>query len=188
MALLCCLCGLTGCAAWRAPPQPLANPLLVPVDHPDLLWNPLVDVMDDYFEIAREVPVHVEGDVVTEGRLETRPQIGATLLEPWRHDSVTRRDQLESTLQTIRRQALARVIPTAGGYEVSVVVLKELEDVRRPSFATTSASVFRNDNSLHRFADPISDTPIQAGWIPLGNDVALEQEILHRLQLRLSRR
>ena len=66
-----------------------------------------------------------------------------------------------------------------------VAVFKELEEVRQPEFATSGAAVFRNDSSMRRFAEPVEGQPVAAGWIPLGNDVRLEQEILARLQQRL---
>lgn len=161
------------------------NPAVLPNVDRDLLWQHLVDVVDDYFAIQHEESVRLIGDVITEGRIDTFPELGSTFFEPWRRDSANSYEKLESTLQTIRRQATVRVIPTAGGYLVDVAVFKELEDLARPEQATAGAATLRNDTSLHRVVQPIGDQPFVQGWIPLGRDVALEQRILGQLRARL---
>jgi hypothetical protein len=192
LALLACLSACTGCAVDipgqpAGPGIPLAseNPAVLPGVDRDLLWQHLVDVMDDYFTIDREEPVRQIDDVLTEGRIDTFPDIGSTYFEPWRRDSANGYEKLESTLQTIRRQATVRVIPTAGGYLVDLAVFKELEDVARPEHATAGAATLRHDTSLERVVQPIGDQPFVQGWIPLGRDVALEQRMLVQLRNRL---
>lgn len=148
---------------------------------PLILWENLVDVVDNYFEIASESPVRDFGGVVTEGRLETRPKIAATWLEPWHRDSVDRYSRLEATFQTVRRRAEIRVSPRDGGYWISVQVFKELEDLAMPSGATASTATFRNDGSLNRVESPIGEMQAHAGWIPLGRDTALEQRIVEEI-------
>ncbi len=184
--------GLTGCALdgqlpSTSPPVPVtyANPTFLPTPDRDIIWRNLVDVVDDYFRIAREEPVRVADNVLTEGRLETVPLIASTAFEPWRGDSVRIYDKLEATLQTIRRTALVRMVPTTGGYLVYVTVFKELEDASRPSQATASAATFMQYTAIQQFDVPVIDQPIQAGWIPQGNDVALEQVIIGKLRTRL---
>ena len=60
------------------PPAGLQNPLFVPVSNQEAAWREIVDVMDDYFRIAREEPVHAYGGVLTEGHIATRPLSGAS--------------------------------------------------------------------------------------------------------------
>jgi hypothetical protein len=179
-----------------APP----NPVLVPVTDPDAAWDSIVDVVDDYFKIEREDRVHLIGDYLNEGQIETYYQTGATLLEPWRGDSANAYERLESTLQSIRRKATIRVIPDASGYLVDVTVIKELEHVERPMYATTGAAVFRHDNSVERNTEPepalarqvgdqarpVANPHDTKGWIVLGRDPALEQELLLKIQDRLT--
>jgi hypothetical protein len=129
--------------------------------------------------------VRLVGDVLIEGRIDTYPVDGSTLFEPWRHDSADSYEKLESTLQSIRRRAIVRVIPDQGGFLVDVAVFKELEDVRRPERATAGAATFRNDQSLERFTEPVGGQSPTAGWIPRGRDPVLEQEIIAKLQTRL---
>ncbi len=185
--------GIGGCASWRdaapdaaqGPVVGYANPFVVPTADRDLLWDVVVDVVDDDLDILREERPRLVGDTLTEGRLETRPQIGATLLEPWRGDSANTAERLESTLQTIRRRAFVHMTPAAGGYQVQVTVLKELENVGRPEFATTATAVFSNDNSLRRFSDPLDPQALTRGWIPVGNDPALEQRMAAKILARM---
>lgn len=164
-----------------------ANPIFIPVTNQDWAWEQIVDVVDDYFRIERESRVQLVGNVVTEGRIDTFPQVGATLVEPHRPDSVGRYNRFESTFQTIRRRGLVRVIPERSGYLVDLTVLKEMEDLPHPENATAGAAAFRNDNSLSsRVNDGVSRTRLSDYWIPLGRDTDCEQQILAEIQARLA--
>ena len=186
------LLGLPGCAiappmsdpAWQTANVFCENPVLVPVADPECVWENLVDVVDDYFQIERESPVRRVGNVLTEGRLDTFPAVGSTLFEPWRRDSAGPYEKLESTLQSIRRRAVVRVAPGQGGYWVDVAVFKELEDAARPAYATAGDATFRNDASLVRVANPVGEQEVHEGWIPQGRDAALEQRILKQILSR----
>lgn len=168
----------------QATPQ---NTTFVPQTNRDAVWDQVVDVVDDYFRIEREQRVRLVGNVLTEGRIDTFPQDGATVFEPHLRDSVGRYNRWESTLQTIRRQATVRVIPAEGGYIVEVSVEKELEDLPKPERATAGAATFRSDTGLR------SDTRLEQAshekaprrWIPKGRDVALEQTMLSAINARL---
>jgi hypothetical protein len=179
------------------------NTVLVPEQNRDFMWDQIVDVVDDYFQIDQEDRVKLAGDEPTEGRIDTFPIPGATLLEPWRRDSVNYHERLESTMQSIRRQGFVRVIHKPGqGYLVEVTVTKELEDVPHPISGSAGASTFRYDTSLprdtefdpdpHRIpgdpARPNGPRAVTGGWIPLGpdgRDHALEQVMLAKIQARL---
>lgn len=187
-----------GCISWTpavyTPPDPIVepplyiqrNPLLVPVMDRDLVWEHVVDVVDDFFpKFEREDRVRQVGDVLTEGRIDTFPVGGATLLEPWRGDSATPYERLESTLQSTRRKAEIHVIPDEAGFLIDVAVYKELEDVARPEDGLVSAAPLRHDSSLRRYNSPVGGDRFALGWIPAGRDVALEQLIISRLQTRL---
>ncbi len=178
-----------GC--WMAAPGPTLQ-TAVPYDNPTLLaisdhetaWETVVDVVDDYFNIKDEEPVRIVGNVLTEGRIDTFPTVGSTMFEPWHHDSVGPYEQLESTLQSIRRRAHVRVMPAQGGYWVVVAVFKDLEELSRPTQSTAGAATFRNDSSLTRVADPVGSQATTEGWICLGRDLALEQRMIAQLQAR----
>ena len=164
----------------------LQNPLLVPVADREFLWSQIVDTVDDYFKIAREQRVRPVGDVLLEGRIETYPTDGSTLLEPWRKDSTPGFEKLHATLQTIRRYAVVRVVPTDGGYLVEVTVQKELEDLPRPENATAGRAAVRHGSAPIPNQGPASDIPAARSWIPIGRDVSLEQRILHQIQGRVA--
>jgi len=167
--------------------QACANPVFIPVGNQDLAWEQIVDVVDDYFRVERESRVQTVGNVVTEGRIDTFPQVGATWLEPHRPDSTGWDNRWESTFQTIRRQAVLRVIPQQGGYLVDAVVNKELEDLARPENSTAGAATFRNDNSLpSRLDETVIRTRFSKNWIPQGRDIMVEQQLLAEIQARLT--
>jgi hypothetical protein len=177
----------SGCALTPQPVyQPNPNPMRVPPVDRDVLWDTVVDVVDDDFTIDREVRVRLEGDVLTEGRIDTFPDVGSTLLEPWRGDSADFYEKIESTFQSIRRQALVRVVPTGDGYLIDITAFKELEDVRRPERATAGAALFRNDTPKQGERDPVGERVTSVGWIPLGRDTALEQRMLSKISTRLA--
>lgn len=175
---------LGGLANPVAAPKVIENPMLIPYSNPDVVWNQIVDVVDDYFVIAREQGPR-SADYITEGQLLTRPRVGATIFEPWHGDSANSYERLESTLQSIRRTAQVRVTPAAKGFMVHVMVLKEVEDLAQLS-PGTNAAIFRHDNSIDRFPVNVGEHPTDLGWVPLGNDVALEQQILAELRKRFA--
>ncbi|HZL90957.1 MAG TPA: hypothetical protein VFB96_21510 [Pirellulaceae bacterium] len=186
---LCLLLALasSGCRGFHAgqPPAQIENPLFVPAMDRELLWNQTVDAVDDYFRIEREERVRLTGGVLTEGRIDTFPTTGSTLLEPWRGDSTRGYEKWHATLQSIRRRGIVRVIPSEGGYLIDVQILKELEDLDKPEHATAGGATMRHDGSLVRQEGASGRFSHTLGWIPLGRDVSLEQQILADLTSRL---
>jgi len=165
----------------------LENPLFVPITDREFLWLQIVDTVDNYFKIKREERVRLVGDVLLEGRIETFPAVGSTMLEPWRKDSTHGFERLHATLQSVRRYAIVRVSPTDGGYLVDVAVHKELEDVERPEHSTVGHAAVRHDSSLVRNEQQPSDSPVTWRWIPVGRDASLEQRILSEILGRVTR-
>ena len=109
-----------------------ANPIFVPVVDDDLAWDQIADVVSDYFTIAREQRARRMGEALCEGRIETAPLDGATVLAA----RIARIRSARSIagrarFNRIRRRAMVRVIPDANGYLVEVIVEKELEDLRQ---------------------------------------------------------
>ena len=153
-------------------PAPVAeNPLVVPSQDFEAVWNKTVAVVDNYFDIASENRLS--------RTIVTQPKVSATLLEPWSGDSVEVSDRLEASLQTIRRFAIIKIetAPT-GGYLVKVEVRKELEDLVKPDRQAAGRSVFNNDFPVNRAREIIGPVPVATGWIPRGRDQHLEQAIL----------
>jgi hypothetical protein len=163
------------------------NPIMVPVTDENLAWDQIADVVDDYFKIAREQRARRSGEAWTEGRIETAPLDGATVLEPHRKDSVGSFNRWESTFQSIRRRATVRVIPDPNGYLVEVIVLKELEDLPKPERATIGPVAFDSDQTLpSQRLEEFNRLHASPKWIQLGRDPALEQRILADIHARLN--
>lgn len=181
-----CGCRMFSTAAYSgSPPAEVPNPLTVPPYDRTLVMDQVSDELDDYFRIYKEEQIRIVDNVMTEGWIETHPQIGGTIFEPWRKDSTPGFERLHSTLQTIRRFAKVRVIPTGNSYLVDVKVYKELEDKQFPQNSTFSGRQLRHDNSLDIDRNEIDIVPTE-GWIPLGRDFSLEQRILRNIQSRIS--
>ena len=161
-----------GCGSGvHLPNQPVPvsydNPTLLRISNNELVWEGVEDVVSQYFRIEREDPVRCLGGTLTEGRIDTFPKPGATLLEPWDHDSADSYERLESTLQSIRRYAVVKIIPAQnGGFWVDVAVYKELEDVRRPEHATAGSATFRNDVSVTGNDHSTAATPVSISLDP----------------------
>lgn len=161
-----------GCATMR---ESAPNPLPVPVADFETVWNTTVAVLDEYFDIASED--RASGEIVT------NPVNGADLVSVWAGDSVGFVERLESTLQTIRRFARARVEPApGGGFLVRVEVYKELEDLVKPERQMGSRAVFNTDYNAARTREVDGPVPVPAGWVMRGRDPKLEEVILRRIR------
>ncbi len=164
-----------------------ANPLIVPLMDRWFIMDEISDEIDDYFRVKRDVRIRVVDGVMSEGWIETWPRLGSTLLEPWHHDSTRGYEKLHATLQTVRRHAKIRVIPTGDSYAIDAKVFKELEDNDRPIGSPIGGKAIRSDNSLDvDRTDDFSTSSDTTGWIPMGRDISLEQRILRNIQQRLS--
>lgn len=180
-----CLLGLvlsTGCAGLRGrQPPPVAaqtvNSVFVANNDQEFVWERIVDVVHDYFEISRENRL--------DGIIETKPLVGAGILEPWHHDSVGLDNRLESSLQSIRRRGFVNVTPAQGGYVVSVEIFKEQEDVTTTPDKSAGNSTFQENRPLQRDLTLVVGDAAPTGWIALGHDQALEAKMLKQIQLRL---
>jgi hypothetical protein len=166
---------------------PVANPLLVaPLDR-GLIMDEVSDELDNYFRIWREERVRQIDGLLTEGWIETHPQIGSTVFEPWRRDSARGFERVHASLQTVRRFAKARIIPVANGYLVDLKVFKELEDRPDPERSPVTGRQFRHDNALDVDREELLLLQPNRGWIPQGRDVTLEQEVLRKIEARLQK-
>ena len=195
-ALILTLLASAGCRAFRnasVPSTPencghaqVANPLIVPMSDRWFVMDQISDEIDDYFKIYREERIRILDGVMSEGWIETHPKIGGTLLEPWQLDSTPGFERLHATLQTVRRFAKLRVIPTGNSYQIDVKVFKELEDLPQPVGSAIGGPLLRHDNALDVGRNEPALNARQKGWIPLGRDFSLEQRILRNIQQRLS--
>lgn len=176
---------LCGCASpWLGAPPPVqvANPLPVAATNDEILWERTIDVLHEYhFQITRENRFSRV--------IETDYRAGSGLLEPWHHDSVGIENRLESTLQSVRRKVLVRVLPSEQGvgYLVSVEAFQEKEDLPGVAANSPGGATFQESTPLQRDLNLVVGQSSPSGWIAMGRDVALEQAILHSLQVAYSR-
>lgn len=188
------VCAGSGCAKYLVEPDPaqivgagVPNPLTVAMVDRQWIMDIVSDELDNYFRIAREERIRVIDSVITEGWVETHPQMGGTLLEPWKGDSTPGFEKLHATLQTVRRTARARVIPNYDSYLIEVQVNKELEDRPQPLHSSVSSRVLRHDNSIDQDREEIPVIQPNRGWIPMGRDLSLEQKILQNISARVTK-
>ena len=164
----------------------LENPLFVPDCDQEFIWQQLVDALDNHFKIEREERMRVIGDIITPGEITTFPSSAATLLEPWRGNSVGFSSRLTSTLQTQRKYAKVYLMPASGGYQVQVEVHVQQEDLDRPEGSTVGGASLRHDGTIARIEEvELNADPAHLGWIDVGRDLRLEQKILIDIRDRL---
>jgi hypothetical protein len=165
--------GLTGCGTLRNQAV-LPNPLIVRTTSFDAAWDAAVHAIDEDFEIDQENRL--------KRQISTYPETAATIVEPWRRDSIGLQQRLEATLQTYRRFAIARVEPVPEGFAIDVEVWKELEFLDRPERQTGGQAAFPQDFQINRSREVVGPISPPLGWIPKGRDHALEQRILNRIE------
>ena len=158
------------------------NPVFLALGPPDyaVVFEKVLDVLDDYFEIAYANRY--------DGTIRTHPKIAPGLDQPWKPGSPDGAERFLATLQTIRYRCDVTIQPgdpqpgaQQPGYLVQVIVYKELEDLPRPIRATAGAAAFRSDNTVDRQFEVVDPSVIEGNWIPKGRELCLEQEILKRI-------
>ena len=180
---------LTGCLS--APPidnpalvrggtDGVENPVLVSPGQPTAasyreVFEKVIDVLDDYFVLQTPNPY--------DGRIVTQPRVAPGYEQFWKPGNPDPRSRLFSTLQSVRQTATVEIrAGERGGYLVYVVVERELEDVARPSRATSNA-VFQEAPTVERRVEVVSpETAISGTWFKVGRDYAFEQQILRRIR------
>jgi hypothetical protein len=159
---------------------PIANPIFVAANS----GNPESDLFVS--ERAADVLARYNFEIDTtnqlEGTIATQYKTGSSIIEPWHRETVGLHNRLESTFQSIRRKVLIHFVRVEGGYLVTVEALKEIEDVTAPTPNSPGGSTFSPNYPLRRDLDQVLGQASPPGWIPLGRDVTLEQDMLCRLQ------
>lgn len=185
-------CALAAGAAGCLTAPPVGNPVLVrgdPIENPVLVspgqptgtsyrevFEKVVDVLDDYFELQTPNPY--------DGRVVTKPRIAPGYEQPFKPGNPDPRQRLLATFQSVRQIATVEIKSgERGGYLVYVVVDKELEDVPRPDRATIGSAVFQEKPTVARETEVVSpDATADRAWFKIGRDFAFEQEILRRIR------
>ncbi|MCL2005388.1 MAG: hypothetical protein FWG73_04405 [Planctomycetaceae bacterium] len=171
--------------SWRLSASQSPNPIFVENYDHDFLWSIVTDVLDNHFDIERELPIRLFDNVLTEGYVETKPKIGASLAEPWHADSVGFRERFDCTLQTVRRRAELHVVPASNGYSIEIKVFKELENNPKPLHSASNASSLRFRESVDEFSEQADVDPSSSSWFIIERDIALESRLLAEIVYRL---
>ena len=158
---------------------PVENPVYVPLGASQTsyrkVFEQVIDVVDDYFDVA-------ESNMYA-GLVRTHPRVAPGLEQFFKPGSPDFDQRLLATLQSIRHYAVVKIDGARdGGFWVDVRVFNELENVERPLRATAGAAAFRSDPTVDRQYEVIEEMPLSGGWIPIGEDVPMEQEILARIK------
>jgi hypothetical protein len=166
--------GLIRTDAAIANPYPAA---LGPQDYA-AIFETCLDVLDDYFEIAYANRY--------DGTIRTHPKIAPGLEQPIKFGSPDLRERLLAMLQSIRYRGEVVIEPAhEGGFNIHVVVFKEVEDLARPIRATAGAASFQSDNTVDRQYEVVDPSVVDSNWAPLGRECHLEQAILQRIAFLL---
>ena len=155
-----------------------ANPVYVPFNSAPqsyaALFAHVLDVIGDYgFDIAYSNRY--------EGRVETFPRISPGLGQPWKYGSP---DFERASSPRSRPFATAS---SCSSHRQRRRLLHQRESLQGtagpawPSRATAGAASFRSDPSLERQYEVIETGQFKNGWIPIGEDLPMEQAILDRL-------
>jgi len=178
----------SGCASGPAPGNPLIvgpnvqvseveNPLFVPQGPAGyvIVFDRTYDVISEYF--------HVQRSNRFDGLIKTWPLITCGYIDFPRLGLYDHDELLESTIQTVRRYAVARITPAElGGYLIDLHVYKELEDLAKPAHGGTGEAIIRINTPMERSYEVVDPLILSKGWIPLGRDHALERVILEKLR------
>ena len=191
----CCAAGGTrggGATAVGAfePEQP--NPLFVETQDNEALWDAIVDVIDNYYEIDVENPIRTYSqtgkdgatyEYQTEGRIDTKPSIVGGATEPWRKNSAECGKKCFATLQTVRSIATVRVVPEGKGFFIYLAVYEELEDLPNPIGSTSGVKMQYNDDRS-KLQQALGERQRSKGWIPVGRNAEQESHILKEIGWR----
>lgn len=169
------------------------NPLYVQNVDSTELWDAVVDVLDNYYEIDFETPIRSyerqgeNGQVYsyrTEGRLDTKPSIMGGVMEPWRKNGAECGERWFATFQTVRTSAVVRVVPEGSGYFIYLSVYDEIEDMPKPIGSAIEYDL-RYDDDMTQLEQAVGERQRSKGWIPIGRDTDLETRILKELAWRV---
>ena len=163
-------------------PVKAPNPLFVASTNEDLVWDRMVETLEDFqFPILEE---NRQSRVI-----KTDYKVGASVFEPWHQDSVGFSNRLESTLQSVRRRVIVTMIPSEEqpGYTVSVEAYKEFEDLPGVAANSPGGATFLNSKPLDRDLNLVVGQSAPSGWMWAGRDYPLEQAIVGQLSYLLGR-
>jgi hypothetical protein len=162
------------------PPECEANPMYLPLGPTPESYR---KILDSAVAALQDFGFQVLPANAFEGRIETLPRVAPGIFRPLRPGNSDFSVRLLETAQTYRHKATVLIQPADnGGYWVRVTVFKELEDLPRPVRATIGSANFRTNNDVERPFEVVDPTLLEASWLPRGEDVDIEQQLLARIK------
>jgi hypothetical protein len=186
-----CVLALVSVGCFSGPPvdnpvlvrnlEPVENPILVSPGQPTAasyreVFEKCVDVLADYFTFQVINPY--------EGRIITKPRPMPGYEQWFKGGNPDPRSRLWATFQSMRQIAIIEIrTGERGGYLVSVIVERELEDAPRPLRNTIGNPTFQDAPTVARPAEVQgADLTLDRTWFRVGRDYAFEQELLRRIR------
>jgi len=184
-----------GCAS-----GPVVRDEPVTLQNYDAAWDSALEVLREeyYFRINRE-------DRRT-GYVSTMPEVGKSWFEFWRKDGATRRDTLESSIQTIFRTAIVTFVPleNPNEFRINVEVKVARQDLPALQLTDTSEAYEMFELSTEKRSDFLMNYGLPPGEeqedlklqkklppplpVDLGDDEALATKIKFDILKRLDRK
>src|SRR5262245_1702908 len=140
--------------AVRTPTGEVENPVLVSPGMPTAeayreVFEKTTQILGEYFDLLPPNPY--------DGRIVTKPRIAPGYEQFWVPGNPDPRGRLLATLQTIRQTARAEIrAGERGGYLVHVEVVKELEDLPKPTQVRIGNAAFQEAPTVDRQLDVVS--------------------------------
>ena len=125
------------------------------------------------------------------GLIQTFPMTGKSWFEFHRKDAATVRDVIESTLQTIYRQAIVEIVATGSDqWGVNVRVAVSRSDRRRLQLTNTSQAInlFQLQRGHRRYEEALGLAGVDRSPVELPDDGILAAKIQAEIDKRLARR
>jgi hypothetical protein len=180
---------LAGCATGPLLESPVS--VGVPVQQVEAEPNPLYvpqgpmsyrKVVEHCLNVLNSFQFEISQVNEFQGYIETMPRTAPGVLLFLKPGNPDFYERVLATFQSYRHRATINIQPAqTGGFYITVTVYKELEDLPRPTRATSGA-IFRVDNNVARQYSVIDPTIYESNWIPKGRDMEIEQILLQQIK------
>ena len=169
----CALVFLTGCS----------NPQAKQIDKICLPGLTITKAMELSEGVLRDFNFAVNKEDPNTGYISTRPLPGGQFFEFWRKDNVGSYNQLQSSIQSIRRTVELKMDEQAGSLCVACNVKLERLSLSEPPEEVRGLQFDRfTGRRIRTAAMKMELEPGQAAWVDLGTDTILESVILERIE------
>ncbi len=169
----CALAGLAGCTSQNAKQ-------IDKVCLPGLTAEKAIAISEG---VLRDFNFSISKEDPNEGYISTRPLPGGQFFELWRKDNVGSYNQLQSSVQSVRRTVELKMDEQAGSLCVACNVKLERLCLTEPPEEVRGLEFDRfTGRRIKTAALKMELEPGQAFWVDLGRDTKLESVILEKIE------